>query len=252
MLFALGLGDRVVGVTTYCHYPPEALKKPKIGTYLQPNFEAILAARPDLVVVVQNPVRLAERISRHGLPVVELGKETVAGVAESIERLGRAAGVEDRARRLNEKIRTDLQDIERRTANLPRRSLMFVVSRSPGRLEALMAAGRESYLNELIRIAGGRNAFEDAQGSYPKISIESVLARNPDVIVDMGEMADTTGVTDEQKSAVVRLWQSQRTLAAVRRGHVYAVASDIFVVPGPRMVDAARAFAKFLHPEAGF
>jgi iron complex transport system substrate-binding protein len=86
---------------------------------------------------------------------------------------------------------------------------------------------------------------------YPKVSLEEVLARNPEVIVDMGEMARTAGVTVEQKRAVVTLWSRYPSLAAVKRGHVFAVASDIYVVPGPRMVDAAREFARMLHPEAG-
>jgi ABC-type Fe3+-hydroxamate transport system substrate-binding protein len=112
--------------------------------------------------------------------------------------------------------------------------------------------GRASYLNELIDIAGGENVFLESVAPYPKVSIEELLARDPEVIVDMGEMADTVGVTDEQKRKVVRLWQRYPSLAAVKHGGVHSIASDIYVVPGPRMVEAAEAFARMLHPEAGF
>jgi iron complex transport system substrate-binding protein len=248
MLYALGLGDRVVAVTTYCHYPEEAKSKPTIGTYLQPNFETILSLKPDLVIVVKNPVRLAERLREMRLNVIELSGESLSGIAESIRRIGDAAQVPERAIGLNAQMKSDLAAIENRTRNAPRRSMIFIVSRTPGRLEQLMAVGEDSFLNELIRIAGGENILGKSGFSYPKISLEHILTRNPEVIVDMGEMAETTGVTQERKQAVVQLWKKYPSIT----GRVYAAASDIFVVAGPRVVDAAREFAKMLHPELGF
>jgi len=92
--------------------------------------------------------------------------------------------------------------------------------------------------------------FRDAVASYPEVSLEEVLARNPDVIVDMGDMADTVGVTEEHKREVTSLWERLSSVAAVKQHRVYAVASDVYVVPGPRVVDAAKAFLEMLHPEA--
>jgi iron complex transport system substrate-binding protein len=124
--------------------------------------------------------------------------------------------------------------------------VLFIVGRTPGRIEDLIAAGRTSYLNELMRIAGGDNVFQDAAVGYAKIGLEEILARNPDVIIDMGEMAQT----DLQKQAVAALWRRYPTLKAVRNNQVFAVASDIFVVPGPRVTEAAGELARMLHPEA--
>ena len=104
-------------------------------------------------------------------------------------------------------------------------------------------------MNEIIEIAGGANIFRDAKAAYPTVSLEEILARNPEVIIDMGEMADTVGVTEAQKQAVQKLWTGMSSVAAVRSGRVHAVASDVFVVPGPRVVDAAAEFFKLLHPE---
>jgi iron complex transport system substrate-binding protein len=126
--------------------------------------------------------------------------------------------------------------------------MMFVVGRSPNRLDGLVVCGRASYLNEVIEIAGGENVFRDAIAPYPEVSLEEVIARNPEVIVDMGDMSDTVGVTEEHKRAVVALWDRIPNLAAVKHHRVFAVASDIFVVPGPRVIDAAKAFAEMLHP----
>jgi iron complex transport system substrate-binding protein len=252
MLFALGLGGRVVGVTEYCRYPEEARRIRKIGTYIQPNIEVILSLTPDLVVIQENPARLKEKFEAVRLNVLELRHTTVGDVYESISVLGRVTGAGDRAAALNAAIRGRLEEIQERAAGRPRRRMMFIVGRTPNAIEGLVAVGRASYLNELIALAGGENVFAAAVAPYPKVSLEEVLARDPEVIVDMGEMADTVGVTDEQKRRVVELWRRYPNLAAVRRGAVFAVASDIFVVPGPRIVDATAAFGRMLHPEAGW
>jgi iron complex transport system substrate-binding protein len=250
MLYALGLGDRVVGVTTFCHYPPEAAKKPKIGTYLRPDVETILALRPDVVIAEKTMIRGPVSLPSLKLNVVELDDSSVQGIYDSIREIGRLAGVSNRAEVLCASIRDELQRIRRRTAELPRRKVLFVVGRTPGKIEDLIAAGSSSYLNEVLALAGGENLLHDAAIPYAKISVEEVLARNPDVIIDIGEMADTVGVTEKQKRAVVRLWSRYPSLKAVQQRRVFAIASDIFVVPGPRVVDAARECARLIHPEA--
>jgi len=251
MLYALGLGDRVVGVTTFCHYPPDAAKKPKIGDYLHPSLETIVGLRPGLVVSETTGVRHAERLRALNLNVLEIDDATLAGIYDSIRRIGQAAGVPARAEALCSQMRAQLDAIHTKVARLPRRRVLFLVGRTPGRIEDLVAAGRRSHLNELIEIAGGDNVFRDSVAAYGKIPLEELLSRNPEVIVDMGEMSETVGVTEAQKRAVVALWNRYPALAAVREHRVYAVASDIFVVPGPRVVEAARALARMLHPEAG-
>jgi iron complex transport system substrate-binding protein len=251
MLYALGLGERVVGVTTFCRYPPEAAAKPRIGDYLRPNLEAIVALKPDLVVMEATGIRRAERLPALKLNVLEVDDGTLAGIYESLRKIGAAAGVPERAAALRSNMQAALEDLRRRTRGLAPRRLLFVAGRTPARLEDLIVVGRGSYLNELIEIAGARNAFADVGAPYLKVSLEQVLARNPEVIVDMGEMAQTAGASEEQKRAVVALWERQPALAAVRERRVFAVASDIFVVPGPRVVEAARALARMVHPEAG-
>lgn len=251
MLYAVGLGDRVAGVTTYCHYPPEVRSKPKVGTYTEPNFEAIAALRPDLVVIQKNPINLAARLQALRLNVLEVSHDTIDEVYVSMQRIADAGGTPERARTVIAGMKRQLEEIRARTSAKPRTSMMFIVGRAPNRVEDLIAVGRASYLNGVIEIAGGENIFKDAVASYPKIGMEDILARNPQVIVDMGDMSQTEGVTEQHKKSVVMLWNRHRAIRAVRDGRVFAVASDIFTVPGPRMVDAARAFARMLHPEAG-
>jgi iron complex transport system substrate-binding protein len=249
ILYALGLGNQVVGVSTYCHHPPEVLQKPKVGTFLNPNLELILSLRPDLVIAGPHQLRVTAGMK---LNVLEVRHDTIPELHGAIESIGAAAGVSARARELSAKLRRELEEIRRRTATKPPIPMMFIVGRTPGRLEGMVAVGKASYLNELITIAGGRNIFADAAAAYPKVSMEEILARDPAVIIDMGDMAETVGVTEAYKSGVVQLWQRAATLRAVKQGRVHAVASDELVVPGPRVAVAAREFARLLHPELNF
>ena len=250
LLYALGLGDRIVGVDRFSRYPPEALRKPRIGDYANPNLEAIAALRPDLVIIPVNPAKLAERLAVLRLKVLEIDQESLTKLYESFRVIGQATGAAAQAAKLESTVRAQLEAVRARAAPLKKTRIMFVVGRTPNRLDGLIVAGQASYLNEIIALAGGENVFRDAVASYPGVSLEEVLARNPDVIVDMGDMADTVGVTDEHKREVTSLWERLSSVAAVKQHRVYAVASDIYVEPGPRVVDAAKAFLEMLHPEA--
>jgi iron complex transport system substrate-binding protein len=250
MLYALGLGDRVAGVTTFCRYPPQALEKPKIGTFTEPNLEAIAALRPDLVIVQTNPIRLAERLRLMKLNVIEIDQQNLAAVYNSFRIVGQAAAAPAAAARLTDSVQARLEEIRARAARLKPVPMTFIVGRLPNRLDGLVAVGRASYLNEIIVIAGGENIFRDAVAAYPQVSVEAIIARNPEVIVDMGDMSNTFGVTEQHRRGVVSLWGRLATVDAVKQGRVHAVASEIYVVPGPRVVDAARAFLEMLHPEA--
>jgi iron complex transport system substrate-binding protein len=250
-LFALGLGSRVVGVSTYCHFPAEVNRLPKVGTYLKPNVEVIARLKPDLVILQRLPNSAREQLRALSIPVAEIDSGDLRQNLDSILAIGKAAGAEPPARALIERINQQLAELRRSKSNQALRSVAFIVGRTPGSLEGLVVVGGGSYLSELMTVAGGRNVFADASQAYVKTSLESLVRRNPEVLIDMGEMAETVGVTENSKRAVVRLWGTQPSLKAVRERRVYAVASDIFVVPGPRMVDAAQAFAEMLSNETG-
>lgn len=247
-LFALGLGSRVVGVSTYCHFPAEVERLPKVGTYLKPNAEVIARLKPDLVIVQQLPNSVRAQLESLSIRVAEIDSGDLSQNLNSIVAIGRAVGAEAAARTLVDRINSQLGALRDARLGQPPRTVAFVVGRTPGRLEGLVVVGGGSYLSELMETAGGRNIFRDSNQAYVRTSLESLLRRNPDVLIDMGEMSETIGVTDTAKNNVVKLWGTRSRLNAVRQHQVYAVASDIFVVPGPRMVDAAHAFAEMLNP----
>lgn len=242
-LFALGAGDRVVGVSEYCHFPLEATKRTKIGSYLKPNVETILRLRPDLVIMERLPGHALEQLSTSGVRVVPAVYGDVAANLRALDAIAAAANRVDAGRAEKAKITAALGQVEASAKARERRTVLFIVGRTPGRLDGMVAVGKGSYLNELIAMAGGRNIMADSVAAYPKVSLEGVVRLRPDVIIDMGDMADTIGVTDEHKRSVVKLWTSRHDI----RSRVYAVASDIFVVPGPRMAEAAREFFRLIH-----
>src|SRR5437667_9212936 len=134
-LFALGLGDRVVGVSRHCHFPPQAATRTKVGTYVKPNVEAILALRPDLVIVQENSDRTSAQLERLKLNVLEVQHGDLERMLAGIQSIGDRCGVPARAVKLVSEIRSRLAVIRGRTARRPRRSLVFVVGRSPGTLD---------------------------------------------------------------------------------------------------------------------
>lgn len=246
MLYAVGAGERVVAVSTYCHYPASVDRLPRIGTYLEPNVEAILRLRPDLVLVHAEHPQIVRQLRAAGIVTLALRNTTLEETLRSATAIGQAVGRPREGSALEARLRQGLDAMRRQPVRPTPPTLLFIVGRTPGRLDGMLAVGKGSYLNDLIAAAGGRNVLADSPVAYPKISVEGVLRLNPDVIVDMGDMTDTQGVSPAHTAAVVRLWNTVPGLRAARNRKVFAVASDIYVVPGPRVLDAAAAFRAML------
>jgi iron complex transport system substrate-binding protein len=242
-LFAMGLGPRVVGVTIYCKYPEEALALPKIGTLLTPDVEAIVALRPDLVVVTDQHGHLADELARLHIPTVEMQSRNLDAIYSGARAIGKAAGASEGAERMIGGMQSQLQAIAKRTASMPKPTVAFIVGHTAGRLEGLVAGSGTSYFSDLLRYAGGTNVFADVTVPYPKISLEEILSRDPDVIMEL------SGDTRPKQDAVLTLWQTKHSLKAVQAGRVYALESTPFLVPGPRAVEAVKQVLRLLRPE---
>jgi iron complex transport system substrate-binding protein len=248
ILFALGLGPKVVGVTQYCNYPPEAQKIRRIGTWMTPNLEAILEARPDLVIVQSTKIHDDARYKALSLKTLLVELDSLNHIGGSIKAIGQATGTQARAAQLAAHIEGDLAAIRKRVAAKRPPRVMFVVGRTPGALEGIIAAGNRSYLTEVMQVAGGHNIFDDSIVPYAKVSLEEVLARKPEVIIDMGEHPEAAAISDAQKQKEIALYRRYPILPAVKSNRIHIVSSDLFVHPGPRVVDLARTLEKLFHP----
>jgi iron complex transport system substrate-binding protein len=244
MLFHLGAGDRVVGVTSYCRNPPEALEKTVVGDFATPNIEAILRLRPDLVLVLKGRRDLLDKLRPFSIPALELGHETFEEILESLVTLGRRLGKSAEAETAVNRLRDRERELRSRYSGGLRPRILFVVSRPVGSLNEIYSVGGNGYIGRMLDLAGGENIFGPLAAAYPKVSIEEILARNPEVIIDLSHGA----VTDPDEERRIReLWSRFPSLEAVRRGRVHILDSDVFVIPGPRVMDAAALLAEIIH-----
>jgi iron complex transport system substrate-binding protein len=244
ILFALGLGDRVVGVTDYCDYPAEALKKPKIGGMVNPNMEAIVALDPDLVLAIPSATQntLFRTLRQFGIKVVMLPGETLADLFESIRLVGEETSSEAEAERMIGQLNAKFAEVRARTASFPKRKVMFVVGVNP-----LFVAGRGTFIDELIEMAGGENIAGDSLSKYPQLGIEKVVTEAPEVILYTSLNYD---LTPEQTKRAKELWSPYPSLPAVREGRIHGLVADHVTLAGPRLAIGAEEIARAIHPEA--
>lgn len=234
-LFALGLGPHVVGVSTYCKYPPEALTLPKVGSYRKPDPERIALLRPDLVLLNATATDIANRLDALGIRHVKISAGSLAQTFQAMRAIGQATGKHSEAEALIQKINVLID--RARSSKAPRRRTLLIVSRDLDSLTGLVAAGPNSWLGELLEAAGGVNALQgDHLPAYPRISLETVMRADPDVIIDASAIGDHPEQSEGLRRRVMAAWQARSDLRAVREERVYPVFSPAFTIPGPRML----------------
>ncbi len=242
IVYALGAGDRLVGVSAQCDFPPQVAAVDRVGTFVTPNIEAIVAKRPDLVIAVpspgnQNPV---EALQRLGLRVLVVNPSTVAEIGDTILVIARALGADAAGRAVVHGMHARMAAVEARVAGAASPRVLLVVGRTP-----LIAAGARTVQDELIRMAGGINVAAIAGASWPRLSVEAMVVAAPQVIIDTTMGSEGEGGAD----VVSGFWGAFPSLPAVRAGRVHRYAADPLLRPGPRIPDALESLARFLHPE---
>lgn len=236
-LFALGVGDRLVGVTTFCDYPPQARRVPKIGSFVSPSVEAILAKQPDLVVGVRETDReKIKRMERLGLRVVVISVTSLNDTFESIHSLAGTVGREEAGEKLLSQLQGQIDRIRTRIAGAQRRRVLMLVGLHP-----LVAVGKGTYIDELLTLAGGDNIAGVAPQPWPHLPMEYVVAKAPHVIIEGG-----MGSEQEARS---EYWDDFSSIPAVKEGRIYAFHSDKILRPGPRVGEALEEIARLIHPE---
>lgn len=243
ILFSLGLGEKIVAVTTDSKFPPEAAAKAKIGSFWQMNIEAIIAAKPDLVVTLDFPQQrdIAERLGRMGYRTLTVNIEKVEGFFAAVEKIAAATNTTREAKGLCSEIRGKLGDLSRRIGDKKKVSVLWVVQRDP-----LRVAGLDTFVNELIELAGGVNAIGKTVHQYPPIGAEQVIARRPDVII---EPAMGWGDIEKQRKGAREYWKRYSNIPAVVNDRIYVIEGDTVSQLGPRIYDGVEIIGRCLHPE---
>jgi len=234
IVFALGLGHRLIGVSTACDYPPEVKRLRQVGDLGAPDVELVRALRPELIVTT--PLRdpeVAKALRATGVQIVEVRQSSIADVPFAVETIGRAAGVATEARALADRMRRRIHDATRDVADDQRPRLYVELSPHP-----LRTAGKGSFLDELIERAGGRNIARDFPTPWLTISPEDVIVRNPQIIL-------LTHTSETDPVAVIARRVGWSNIAAVRGGWVVSDPDpDLILRPGPRLVDGLEALAE--------
>lgn len=237
-VFALGFGNRLVGVTARCDYPAEAKSLPKVGDFMSPSLEVIAAKQPDLVIAVAgatDPAK-AREIERLGIKITLVSVSSVNQILNSFKRIAGLLGDPDAGAGLVETITSQFDKVKKRVAPAPRRSTLLAVGLRP-----LVAVGGKNFLDELITLAGGANIAGDASQPWLNLPDEYVLAKAPQVIIEAGMGSDT--------APPAKHWSDLKSIPAVKQRRVYSYRSDKILRPGPRIGEGLEEIARLIHPE---
>ena len=237
ILFALGLGDKVVGITSWCDYPPEALNKEQVGEYDTPDIEKIVALNPDLILVSYGTsMEVINSMVGLGLTVFGIRSTDLDDVLNDIRTIGELTDKEIEAQALTSEMESRIQAITEQTAELePKPKVFYIVWGDES--SVLWTAGSDTFIHELIEKGGGVNICQNITG-YSTISIEDVIARNPEVIIT-SELSYDWAINSTDLAAT----------NASQTDRVFTCDDDIVQRPGPRLVDGLEWFAYFIHPE---
>ncbi len=238
-VYALGAQELLIGVTTFCDYPPEALKKPKIGGMVNPSLEGIVTLRPDLVLATTegNRDETVRQLAELGIPTYVVSPKNFNGVLEAIARIGQLIGREEMARQVGGDLERRRDRVVAATRGRPRPRVLYLVWADP-----VIVPGRGTVITDLIGIAGGASISADEWIEWPRLSLEQVVARAPEVIITA-----THNVAHVDDS--LRRWREQKIfLPAFKAGRVHTIDGNLIHRPGPRVVDGLEALARAIHP----
>jgi len=242
MIFALGAGDKIVAVSDYCLFPPEAQKKEKVGGLFNPNLEKIMALKPDLILGTSSYGSLKEKLSAISAHVVLLPEKSIDDIFFGLDSLGVLLGKQRAADSLKTAIRDSLQKYR---GDFPGRKprVMLVLGRDPGAARNVGVSGPGAFINELLDWCGAENAFSDLKVSYSTVGRESILVRDPDIIIEFRP----SPLTKDQLLENREQWKSFKQVSAYRDKRIYVIAGNNYLIPGPRVYRLAHRLYDILH-----
>lgn len=238
MMYAIGAGEQLVGRTALCDYPQQALQLPIMGDMLSIEYESIMAAKPEIVLmtIAGNSRSGYDKLKELGLRPVAIDAATVAGVIQSLDTIGRLVGKQHESTELVARLQSTLDSVKQLTAGTPTISTFIVIDRS-----MLMTVSR-GFIHQALSIAGGENIADSAAAAYPIISREELLRKNPEVII-----LPATSQADAE--SLIELYPEWRTLRAVRNEHLFIIEPDLLLRPGPRLVEGIVKLYQLLHSQ---
>ncbi|HYA90256.1 MAG TPA: cobalamin-binding protein, partial [Thermodesulfobacteriota bacterium] len=240
ILFSLGLDEEIVGVSTHCNFPAMARSKVRVGSYIRLDFEKIASLNPDLIIATGagNTRDTVDRLGKLGFQTYVIYPKNFRDILQSIAHIGQVVNREKEAQAIIEGMRKRSGRVIELTKGLPRPKVFVQIGDAP-----MVTVGKGSFADDLIRLAGGENVAEKEKEVYPRLGMEEVLKRAPEVIV-ISSMSPTG---DYQK--ILQEWTRWKTIPAVKNGRVHLIDSDLLDRPSPRIIDGLEELVRVLHPE---
>ncbi|MDF1589146.1 MAG: helical backbone metal receptor [Gammaproteobacteria bacterium] len=247
-LFALGVGDRVIAVSDYCDYPSQVATLPKVGGFLDPNLEAILALQPDLVILLENQTRAVEQLKQLNIKTLTVRNETLATIKNTLIRIGQQTDHLKQAQKIMTEMDQKIAFINGKIKGLNRPKVMVTIGHSLAeqQVKTIYISGQHDFYNDLITLAGGQNVYSKSTPKVPSLSLEGLLTLNPDVIIDIFPEADDH---NSDLTKVKQQWQSLGYINAIQQNRVHIIEQSYATIPGPRIMLLLDQFAQIIHPE---
>jgi iron complex transport system substrate-binding protein len=244
ILFDLGLGERVVGVTEYCSWPPEAGQKTNIGDMMHVNMEVVASLKPDLVLLSNMNEPLRDRIEAFGIPVIIVYQDDFAQICDSMLRVGVVCGIADIAERRVKELRKEARDLSAKETSSEKKRVLIVVGRDAEdtSFKGMYVAGPRSFYENLLAEAGTVNAFT-RNVPYANISREGLMRIDPDIII---ELVGEHGMTNVDSNSILAQWSKLTDVRAAREGRVGVIRGDFTLRAGPRYPRILEAFSKII------
>ncbi|MEW6615385.1 MAG: cobalamin-binding protein [Thermodesulfobacteriota bacterium] len=238
-LYFLNVGKRIVGVTEFSSYPDEAKRKPNVGSYINLNIEKIISLKPDLIIGIAdgNKKESVDTLERLGYSVYAINPRCVKDVFQTIYNIGRITGCVGRANRLINELKNRVNYVESRTRGIERPRVFFQIGINP-----VVTVGKDTFHNDLIKMAGGLNVSGSDKVKYPQYSMEQILLNAPDIII-ISSMQRGGGFERKKKE-----WMKWKNIPAVKNGRIYIIDSDLVDHPSPRIIDGLEELARLIHP----
>jgi len=239
ILFSLGLDEEVVGVSIHCNYPEKAKSRVRVGSYISIDFERVISLKPDLIIATGagNPREMVERLERLGFPSFVIFPKRFEDVLQSIRHLGRVSAKEREALSIIESMQRRKEKVAERTKTLYRPKVFLQIGESP-----IVTVGKGSFGDDLIRLAGGENVAGKDKEMYPRLGMEEILKRSPEVIL----ISSMNPKGDYER--ILREWARWKMIPAVKQGRIHLIDSDLIDRPSPRIIEGLEEMARLIHP----
>tara|TARA_B100001105_G_scaffold224638_1_gene193741 strand:- start:518 stop:1351 length:834 start_codon:yes stop_codon:yes gene_type:complete len=246
ILFAIGAGDRVVGVTDFCNYPEQACRLPSIGGPLNPSTETWITLKPDLIIIQEDSEVIQKNAKIFEIPSLTVSVNNLNNILNSIQIIADSLHMPQAGHQLAIKIKTKIEGYRTHLKKIKPRQVLMLLSDTNDPSRDLYAVGRDTFLNELLTIAGGENVLPDTMARYPKVSKEYIIAKSPEIIIEVGPKSN---LSKEETLARKKTWGKFSTLRAVKDDKLYFISADYILIPGPRLLNILDDFTRTIHPE---